>query len=78
MSTYQIPSIPSTVHGALDYVREEKSFLSANKCPGIFVCVSRAGFESPLQHLTVWPWTRCFASVILISACENEGNSCEN
>lgn len=75
---YQVPIIPSTVHDALDYVREEKWFLSANKWPGIFAHVNRARFQSPFQHLIVWPWTRCFASVILMSASENEGDSCGN
>lgn len=53
MIMYQIPTISSTIHDVIGYISVKKTFLPANKYPGIFVCVSRPRFESPFQYLAV-------------------------
>lgn len=53
----------------------EKELLPDNKCLDIFVCTSRPRFDLPTVCFVTL--VSCLASVTLVSACEDEGNSCE-
>lgn len=65
---YVSNALPSTTCDFMGYIKVEKRLLSTNKYPGIFVYVSRPGFELLFQYLAVWPQLNCLlASVFLAS-----------